>query len=299
MPSPSPRDASLRRQRRKRNSHGVSLCQCQTSPSSSFSPTQTSLRPAGGCHTDRLNACSRSRSCLCRCRAPPLGQSRAGAYQREQVQETPLKPVSGERNEDLHDEKESLHQHRSAPQSAQKSDPEKHAAQMYPVLGENKEDSRNLHQLRLECLFRCLRYTEDCACSAGWTHNLGHLDNLLGNTKIERREYVHQLFHHLRLDHEGHRDHRNRVGDLLHGVPLHLLLRQHLQQRCWPPGYWCLSHVPPRTSIAKYKAPAAWRRASSGTRPYSTSRAPLPSLAVVCLRGAEWWVISARGDCDG
>ena len=34
------------------------------------------------------------------------------------------------------------------------------------------------------------RSTGDCASRSGWTHNLGHLDNLLGNTRIERREHV-------------------------------------------------------------------------------------------------------------
>ena len=61
------------------------------------------------------------------------------------------KPCLGERNEDLHDEKESLHQHRSAPQSGRKCVPEKHEELLYPVLGENQDDSKNLHGQELEC----------------------------------------------------------------------------------------------------------------------------------------------------
>ena len=158
--------------------------------------------------------CSSNRACPWRRReTAPTRQSWAGAHPRDHVQETPLKPVLGERNEDLH-EKKSLHQQRSAPQSAQKCVPEKHAA----LLGENQEDCQNLHDLRLECQrsarlpspvqredlvdlhqqhqpeeLECrrsarrgrTRCTEYCASSAGWTNNLGHIDNLLGNAEIE------------------------------------------------------------------------------------------------------------------
>ena len=75
-------------------------------------------------------------------------------------------------------------------------------------------------------------------------------------------------------------------------APLYLLLRQHLKERCWPPGGWCLPNVLPGVPR---KVPDT-NRPGEGifrTRPYSTSRAPPPPLAIVCLRGAEWWVISA------
>ena len=61
-------------------------------------------------------------------------------------------------------------------------------------------------------------------------------------------------------------DHRNWVNDLLHGAPLYLLLRQHLKQRCWTPGGWCLPNVLPGVHR---KVPGTSRlgEASSGARP--------------------------------
>ena len=155
----------------------VPLCQYQTPPSSSFSPTQTAGCPQAAATRSGWNACSRSRSCLWLRRAEPTRQSRAGAHQREQVQETPLKPVlgenredlqkkecrrsarnqqllnpvSGERHEDPHGEKESLHQHRTAPQSAQKCVLGKHEELLNSVLDEKQEDCHNLHDQELEC----------------------------------------------------------------------------------------------------------------------------------------------------
>ena len=47
-------------------------------------------------------------------------------------------------------------------------------------------------------------------------------------------------------------------------------------------------------SIAKYRAPAAWGRASSGTRPCSTSRAPPLALTVLWPRGRRPPVYTAK-----
>ena len=58
---------------------------------------------------------------------------------------------------------------------------------------DKRHDRRRYHQL-----FHRLRRTKDCASSAGWTHDLGHFDNPLGNREVERCEKVHQLFYHLR-----------------------------------------------------------------------------------------------------
>ena len=105
---------------------------------------------------------------------------------------------------------------------------------------DKRHDRRRYHQL-----FHRLRRTKDCASSAGWTHDLGHFDNLLGNREVERCEKVHQLFYHLRHNVVEQRDQRHRVDDLLRGAQLYPLLRQHLKQRCWPPGGWCLPNVLP------------------------------------------------------
>ena len=96
------------------------------------------------------------------------------------------------------------------------------------------------HHAELECQ----RSVPPKNC-AGWTHKLGHFDNLLGNREVERCKNVHQLFYHLRHNHLEQWDLRNRVNDLLHCAPLYLLLRQNLKQRCWPPGGWCLPNVLP------------------------------------------------------
>ena len=88
-------------------------------------------------------------------------------------------------------------------------------------------------------LFRQLRSTEDCASSAGWTHNYGHLVNLLGNAEIERRENTkEELFHHQRHRNVESRKQRS-VDHLVHGVPLDTL------------------HIPSRLSQAAVPAPAA------------------------------------------
>ena len=101
-----------------------------------------------------------------------------------------------------------------------------------------RHDRRRFHQL-----FHRMRRTKDCASSAGWTHDLGHVDNLLGNKEVERCEKVHQLFYHLRHSVVEQRDQRHRVDDLLCGALLYPFMRQHLKQRCWPPGGWCLSII--------------------------------------------------------
>ena len=136
-------------------------------------------------------------------------------------------------------------------------------------------------------------------------------------TSIKRhdRRRFHQLFHHP-ARHETRKskgvrmstscsticgtiiwsigDLQNRVNDLLHGGPLYTLLRQHLKQRCWPPGCWCLPNVLPGVHR---KVPGTSRlgegifRNTARTAHLAPLPWPLPS-SVCC--GAEWWVISAR-----
>ena len=89
--------------------------------------------------------------------------------------------------------------------------------------------SRHFNQL-----FSQLRRTEDCASTPWWTHDLGNFDNLLGQRLVEDLQDTHQLFHLLPLDHEEQRDHRNRVGDLLRGVPQDPLLRPGLPELSRP-----------------------------------------------------------------
>ena len=91
-----------------------------------------------------------------------------------------------------------------------------------------------------------------------------------------------------------HSDLQNRVNNLLHGAPLYLLLRQHLKQWCWPPGGWCLPNVLPGVHR---KVPGTSRLGSGmfrNTAAQYITRPHHPALAIVFLRGAEWWAISAR-----
>ena len=63
---------------------------------------------------------------------------------------------------------------------------------------DKRHDRRRFHQL-----FHRLRHTKDSASSAGWTHDLEHVENLLRNREVERCEKVHQLFYHLRCRRRG------------------------------------------------------------------------------------------------
>ena len=74
--------------------------------------------------------------------------------------------------------------------------------------------------------------------------------NTCSATRRSRGEKnVHQLFHHLRHNVVEQRDQRRKVDDLLRGALLNPLLRQHLKQRCWPPGGWCRRHHERRTAL--------------------------------------------------
>ena len=151
-----------------------------------------------------------------------------------------LKPV---REENLEDRRFALHDHepegkRSAPESA--------------ATGKNRRYRRHLYQL-----FCRLRRTEDCASSVGWTHDLGHLDNLLGNTEIKRCEKVHQLFHHLRHNVVKQRDQRHRVDDLLHGALLNRSCGSTSSNGAGRPAAGASPTSSP-ASIVKCWAPADW-----------------------------------------
>ena len=106
--------------------------------------------PAAASTAQHECAGSKSRSCHWGHETGPTRQTRAGAHPRDQAKkqcrraarhQQLLTPVSGERHEDLHDEKENLHQHRSAPQSAQKCVPEKHV-ELLVVLCSGREPRR-------------------------------------------------------------------------------------------------------------------------------------------------------------
>ena len=80
-------------------------------------------------------------------------------------------------------------------------------------------------------LFRQLRCTEDCASSTGWTDNLGHFNNLLGNRDVQDLEGLHHLFSHQRHGGIEQRNDRHAVDELPHGVALNPLLRPPLDER--------------------------------------------------------------------
>ena len=118
-----------------------------------------------------------------------------------------LNPVLGERNEDLH-EKKSHHKQRSAPQSAQKCVPEKHADAVVPCIWEeNQEDLPETPRPEAGMSTICSSY-----------RTVSREKNLLTSTSIsklrnwnvdvlledeERREHFHQLFRYLRLRSQG------------------------------------------------------------------------------------------------
>ena len=124
----------------------------------------------------------------------------------------------------------------------------------------------------------------------------GHIDNLLGNVEIERCENVHQLFHHLRHNVVKQRDQRHRVDDLLHGAPLNPHLRQHLKQRCSPPGGWCLPNVLP--GIHRKVLGTSW---GEGEHLPERSRVVLLALPTLSWPSSVPWgtVVLVRGqDCS-
>ena len=60
-------------------------------------------------------------------------------------------------------------------------------------------------------------------------------DHVHRHKRIDEPEHIHQLFHRLRHRRIKQRDHRHVVDNLLHGAPLHPLLRsRHVKQTVWP-----------------------------------------------------------------
>ena len=91
---------------------------------------------------------------------------------------------------------------------------------------------RHVHQL-----FRQLRITYQASRRDVLEDDLGHFNNLLGNRhkRIDEPEHFHQLVHRLRHGSIEQRDLRHAVDNLLHGAPLHPLLRpRHVKQTVWP-----------------------------------------------------------------
>ena len=118
------------------------------------------------------------------------------------LQEALLNPVQCENREDLHDD---AHEHGN-----------------WNVNGLHEEAENRLH---FRQLFRQLRFATRASRRDVLDDDLGHFGNRLGNLEIERREDVHQLFHHLRLIGVEH---------LLHGAPQNPHLRPYLEELVRP-----------------------------------------------------------------
>ena len=89
-------------------------------------------------------------------------------------------------------------------------------------------------------------------------------------------------------------------------VPPRPLLRQHLQQWCWPHGGWCGTVVLPGVHLVVHHTSrlgggGRGEGGCSGASPCTSSRtSPPPALAILCPRGAEWFWYVARAaatDC--
>ena len=109
--------------------------------------------------------------------------------------------------------------------------------------------------------------------------------------------YVHGHFVHLSLHlrHCGIEDQLEFAAT----VPPTLKLRPHLQQRCGPPGAWCLPFVLPdvHREVLRTSRPGFFffEEGSSGTPPCTSTRTLLSlTLAVFWPRGARWCKLSAR-----
>ena len=130
--------------------------------------------------------------------------------------------------------------------------------------------------MRFTQLFHRLRHTKDCASSAGWTHNLGHFDNLLGNREVERCKNVPSCSTICGTNHLEHWNHQNWVNDLLHGVPQYLLLQQAsvlAAPRLVPP------QRPSRRPSHSTWPPAAW--GGEGRRGHALARGRVVHLAAL------------------
>ena len=152
------------------------------------------------------------------------------------------------------------------------------------------QDDGHVHQL-----FRQLRHTK---CSAVRDHvlkrNLGHLNNLLGQTPVEDLQDIHQMFHHLR--HKSvkieHRHKHEGQDHLLHGVPLDPLLRPWLSE-------WSQPQIP-GSSLYNWKSSGFLAALGVGLR---GALCAASALAVFCPRGASFRslsaVVSGHRQCHG